>query len=73
MGKMPIEDYREIVATQNGFDSYADMYSQGIRLGNGMDKDPSTEPKKSSVMEQLSKTAEKAALKAPRKTKEQER
>ena len=38
MGKMPIEDYREIVATQNGFDCYADMYSQGIRLGNGMQR-----------------------------------
>jgi len=73
MGKMPIEDYREIVATQNGFDCYADMYSQGIRLGNGMDKDPSAEPKKSSVMEQLSKTAEKSAPKATHKPKEQER
>lgn len=40
MGNMPVEDYREIVAVQNGFDSYDDMYSQGIRLGNGMDKDP---------------------------------
>lgn len=40
MGNMPVEDYREIVAMQNGFDSYDDMYSQGIRLGNGMDKDP---------------------------------
>lgn len=40
IGTMPIEDYREIQATQNGFDSYEDMYSQGIRLGNGMDKEP---------------------------------
>ena len=38
-----------------------------------MDKDPSAEPKKSSVMEQLSKTAEKSAPKATHKPKEQER
>ena len=40
IGTMPIEDYREIQAVQNGFDSYEDMYNQGIRLGNGMDKEP---------------------------------
>lgn len=40
MGKMPIEDYREIVAMQHGFDSYEDMYNQGIRLGDGRDKAP---------------------------------
>ena len=40
IGNMPIEDYREIQASQNGFDSYEDMYRQGIRLGNGMDKEP---------------------------------
>ena len=40
IGTMPIEDYREIQATQNGFDSYEDMYNQGIRLGVGMDKEP---------------------------------
>lgn len=38
MGKMPIEDYRDIFATQHGFDSYEDMYNQGFRMGNGMDK-----------------------------------
>ena len=37
---VPIEDYREIQAVQNGFDSYEDMYSQGVRLGNGYDKEP---------------------------------
>ena len=43
IGHVPIEDYREIVALQNGFDSYEDMYDQGIRIGNGMDKDPMDE------------------------------
>ena len=37
---MPIEDYREIVATQNGFDSYEEMYNEGVRIGNGYDKEP---------------------------------
>ena len=27
IGNVPIEDYREIVATQNGFDSYEEMYN----------------------------------------------
>jgi N12 class adenine-specific DNA methylase len=40
IGNMPIEDYREITASQNGFDSYEDMYNQGVRLGNGYDKEP---------------------------------
>ena len=35
-----IEDYREIVATQNGFDSYEEMYNEGVRIGNGYDKKP---------------------------------
>ena len=51
MGKMPIEDYREIVAMQHGFDSYADMRKQGICIGNGMDSD--INPKKESVVGQL--------------------
>ena len=38
MGSMPIEDYREIVASQSGFDSYDEMYHQGYRIGNGYDK-----------------------------------
>lgn len=37
---VPIEDYREIVATQNGFDSYEEMYNEGVRIGNGYDKEP---------------------------------
>lgn len=41
MGRIPIEDYREIKAQQHGFDSYDDMYNQGYRLGNGYDKEPS--------------------------------
>jgi N12 class adenine-specific DNA methylase len=40
IGKVPIEDYREIVAVQNGFDSYDEMYNDGIRIGNGYDKEP---------------------------------
>ena len=40
MGSMPIEDYREIVASQSGFDSYDEMYRQGYRIGNGYDKEP---------------------------------
>ena len=40
MGSMPIEDYREIVASQSDFDSYDEMYHQGYRIGNGYDKEP---------------------------------
>ena len=40
IGDVPIEDYREIVASQNGFDSYEEMYNEGIRIGNGYDKEP---------------------------------
>lgn len=56
MGRMPIEDYREIVAMQHGFDSYADMRKQGFCIGNGMDSDIT--PKKDSVMGQLSQKPE---------------
>ena len=40
IGNVPIEAYREIVATQNGFDSYEEMYNEGVRIGNGYDKEP---------------------------------
>ncbi|NCC64610.1 MAG: helicase, partial [Spirochaetia bacterium] len=40
IGNMPVEDYREIQAVQNGFDSYEDMYNQGVRLGDEYDKEP---------------------------------
>lgn len=40
IGNVPIEDYREIIANQNGFDSYVEMYNEGIRIGNGYDKEP---------------------------------
>lgn len=43
IGNVPIEDYREIIAIQNGYDSYEDMYNQGVRLGNRMDKEPEPE------------------------------
>ena len=57
IGNVPIEDYREIVATQNGFDSYEEMYNEGVRIGNGYDKKPEPivpaweQKKKSKVME----------------------
>lgn len=38
IGEMPIEDYRDIVAQQNGFEDYDDMYAQGYRLGKQYDK-----------------------------------
>lgn len=38
MGIIPIEDYREIAASQFGFDNYDEMYNQGYRIGNGYDK-----------------------------------
>lgn len=40
MGSMPIEDYREIVASQSGFNSYDEMHRQGYRIGSGYDKEP---------------------------------
>ena len=30
MGKIPVVDYLEIVACQNGFDSYEEMRAEGI-------------------------------------------
>ncbi len=69
MGKMPVEDYREIMAGQYGFDSYEEFYAKGWRLGDGYDKEP--EPRsgaelRPSVREKLSgykKEEEDAALK----------
>lgn len=46
VGHIPIEDYREIQALQNGFDSYEDMYEQGYRLGNGYDIEPTQKTNK---------------------------
>ena len=37
IGEMPIEDYRDIKASQLGFEDYDDMYSQGYRLGDEYD------------------------------------
>lgn len=31
-GIIPVDDYKEIVSVQNGFDSYEDMLSQGIDI-----------------------------------------
>ncbi|MEE0061421.1 MAG: YodL domain-containing protein, partial [Acutalibacteraceae bacterium] len=39
MGEIPIEDYREIMAGQYGFNSYDEMYDEGLRLGGGYDKE----------------------------------
>ncbi|MGN0174261.1 MAG: hypothetical protein ACI39F_07450 [Acutalibacteraceae bacterium] len=39
IGNVPIEDYREIVANQNGFDNYDEMYREGLRIGNGYDQE----------------------------------
>lgn len=33
-----VHDYREIVASQSGFDSYDEMYYPGYRIGNSYDK-----------------------------------
>ena len=40
IGKVPIADYGEIITTQNGFDSYEDMYRQGYRIADGNDWTP---------------------------------
>ena len=37
IGEMPLEDYRDIKASQLGFEDYDDMYSQGYRLGDEYD------------------------------------
>ena len=46
MGTMPIEDYREMVASQYGYNSYEELYRSGVRLGHGYDCDPDQESKK---------------------------
>lgn len=58
MGTMPIEDYREVVASQAGFDSYDEMYDEGIRIGNGYDKEPEPEETNVTVTEQEIHTPE---------------
>ena len=37
IGKMPLRDYQDMIAQQRGFDDYADMRSQGAKLGNRYD------------------------------------
>ena len=32
IGRIPVEDYKEIKAQQYGFDSYADLLAAGYRL-----------------------------------------
>lgn len=43
IGRIPIEDYRDIIAMQSGFDDYEDMYAAGYRIGNGIDKAKNSE------------------------------
>jgi hypothetical protein len=50
IGKVPVEDYREIVAIQNGFDSYDDLYRQGFRIGDDYDKPPENDYQKTPRM-----------------------
>ncbi len=39
IGKMPLPEYRDMIAQQRGFDDYADMRGQGTMLGNSYDTD----------------------------------
>lgn len=40
IGRMPLEDYREIKASQSGFESYEELYNAGYRIGHGIDEPP---------------------------------
>lgn len=35
IGKIPYDDYLDIVAIQNGFEDYADMKNQGLCIDRG--------------------------------------
>ena len=39
IGKIPVAEYRDMMAQQSGFDDYADMRRQGYKLGNKYDID----------------------------------
>ena len=41
IGEIPVRDYLEIVANQNGFDSYKDMkdYGLSVNLPEGVEED----------------------------------
>lgn len=39
IGMIPIQDFREIIAVQNGFDSYEDLRKQGYHLGRDYDSE----------------------------------
>lgn len=61
IGTMPIEDYQEIVAIQNGFDSYENLRKQGYHLGGGYDtEDVALEDKKGDPMDFEFRPATKA-------------
>lgn len=38
IGPIPVEDYKEIVAQQHGFDSYQDLLCAGFRLSLNEDR-----------------------------------
>ena len=40
VGRMPLEDYREIKAIQSGFESYEELCAAGLRVGHGIDEPP---------------------------------
>ena len=52
VGRMPVEDYREIKAGQFGFDSYKDLYNSGCRIGGGYDKRPESPQTDSAAIRQ---------------------
>ena len=38
IGEVPIAEYCDMMAMQSGYDDYADMYAQGVRIGDGTDE-----------------------------------
>ena len=54
IGEIPIEDYREIVAGQYGYNSYEEMYNAGLRLGDEYDKKPERSDNMAKVQEKES-------------------
>lgn len=45
IGKIPVAEYRDIMAQQAGFNDYADMRKNGIKLGNKYDVETKNEQK----------------------------
>lgn len=57
IGEIPIEDYREIVAGQYGYNSYEEMYNAGLRLGDEYDKKPERSDNMAKVQEKESQAS----------------